>query len=135
MENSKIKKQIQEFLDKGDIMPRTSPCGSPIVLVPNKYGTWRMCVDFRGLNKTMVKNHYPLPRIDDLLDQLKYDNYFTKLDLKSGYHQIRIVEGDTWKTNFKTKQGLFEWMVTPFVICNAPSTFMRFMNDVLRHFS
>ncbi|MCZ2221971.1 reverse transcriptase family protein, partial [Corynebacterium pilbarense] len=90
MENAEIKKQIQELLDKGVIVPRTSPCGSPIILVPKKDGTWRMCVDFRDLNKITVKNKYPLPRIDDSKDQLKNVVYFTKLDLRSGYHHIII---------------------------------------------
>jgi hypothetical protein len=79
------------------------------VLVPKKDGTWHMCVDFKALNKIIVKNHYPLPRIDDLLNQLKDAKYFTKLDLRSGYHHIRIAEGDTWKTAFKTKVRLNGW--------------------------
>jgi hypothetical protein len=134
IENDEIKKKIQELLDKGVIMPSTSSCGSPIFLVPKKYGTSCMCVDFKALNKITVKNRYPLPRIDYLFNQLKNVKYFTKLDLRSGYHHIRIVEGDTWKIAFKTKQGLFGWMVMSFGLCNAHATFMRVMNDVLRHF-
>jgi hypothetical protein len=111
IENVEIKKQFQESLDKEIIRPISSVCGSPIVLVPKKDGTWRMCIDFRAMNKFMVKNHYPLPRIDDLLDKLKNAVYFTKLDLRSGYHHIKTAEGDIWKIAFNTKQGFLEWLV------------------------
>ena len=134
IEMEQIKKQVQGLLDQGVIRPSTSLCGSPIALVPKKDGTWRMCVDYHALNKITVKNCYPLPCIDDLLDQLKNVVYFTKLDLRSGYHQVQIAKQDVWKTTFKTKQGLFEWMVMPFGLCNAPATFMRVMNDLFRPF-
>ena len=88
LQNGEIKKKVQELVEKGVIHPSTSPCGSPIVLVPKKYVTWRMCIDYRDLNKIMVKNMYPLLRIDDLLDHLKHAIYFTKLDFYSGYYQI-----------------------------------------------
>ena len=94
MENAKIKRQIKDVLDKGLIRPSTSPCVSPIVLIWKKYGTWNMCVDFRALNMITVKNRYPLPRIDDFLYQPKEENYFTKLDLRRGYHQVRIAKSD-----------------------------------------
>jgi hypothetical protein len=92
VEMTKIKKQVQGVLDQGVIRTNSSPCGSPIKMVEKKDGTWRMCVDYLALNKIMVKNQYPLPRIDDLLDQLNNFFYFTKLDLRSGYHQIEVEE-------------------------------------------
>lgn len=134
MESAKINMQIQDLLNKGIIRPSFLPCGSSIFLVPKMDGTWHLCVDFCALNKIMVNNRYPLSRIDDLLDQLKGAKDFTKRELRSGYHQIRIAEGDIWKTTFKTKQGLFEWLVISFGLCNAPSTFMCVMNDELRLF-
>jgi hypothetical protein len=109
VEMTEIKKKVQGLLDQGVIRPISYPCGSTIVMVPKKDGTWQMCVDYRALNKITVKNRYPLPRIDDLLDQLKNVVYFTKFDFHSGYHQIRVVEQDKWKISFKNKQGLFEW--------------------------
>ena len=103
LENAEIKKQMQELLEKGFIRPSTSPCGSPIILVRKIDGSWRMCIDYRALNKITIKNRYPLSCIDDLLDQLKEAIYFSKLDLHSGYHQVRVAEQDAWKTDFKTK--------------------------------
>jgi hypothetical protein len=129
MENNKIKCQIQELLQKGHIRPNSSPCGSPIVLVQKKHETWRLYIDYRALNKIVVKNRYPIPRIDDLLDQYKGEKFFNKIDLKSGYHQVPIEPTDVWKAYFKSKEGLFEWLVMPFGLTNAPTTFMRLMDD------
>lgn len=126
LESLETKKQVHELLDKCVIHPSTSPYGSPIILVPKKDGIWRMCVDYRDLNKITIKNRYPLPRLGDLLDQLKNAKCFTKLDLRTGYHQVRIVEENIWNTTFKIKQKLFEWLVMPFGLCNPLDTFMSY---------
>jgi hypothetical protein len=125
MENDEIKRQIQEMLQKGHIRPSSSPCGSPIMLVQKKDGTWGIFIDYRALNKITVWNRYLIPRIDDLLDQLKGAKYFIKIELNSGYHQVPIKPSDVWKTAFRSKEGLFERLVMPFGLKNAPATFMR----------
>ena len=118
-------------MNKGHIHPNSSPCGSQVILVPNKYETWRMCIDYQGLKYFLVKNIYPLLRIEKLIDGLKYAKFFTNSDLKSGYDQIPIESTDVWKMAFKTKEGLFESLVMPFGLTNACPTFMRYMDDLL----
>ena len=129
--NKEIRKQIQDLINKGHIRPSSSPCGSPVILVPKKDRTWCMCIDYQDLNKISVKNKYPLQQIDEVIDNLKGAKLFTKFDLNSGYHQIPIDSTNVWKMNFKTKEGLFEWLVMCFLLTNAPTTFMRHMDDLL----
>ena len=129
-----LKKELQELTDKGYIQPSVSPFGAPVLFVPKKDGGLRLCVDYRALNKVTVHNRYPLPRIDELLDRLKGAKIFTKIDLRSGYYQIRVHPDDVHKTAFRTRYGHFEFLVLPFGLTNAPATFMHLMHSIFREF-
>ncbi|KAJ0814205.1 putative nucleotidyltransferase, Ribonuclease H [Helianthus annuus] len=131
-EMQELSKQLQELSDKGFIRPSFSPWGAPVLFVKKKDGSFRMCIDYRELNKLTIKNRYPLPRIDDLFDQLQGASYFSKIDLRSGYHQLRVHEEDIPKTAFRTRYGHYEFTVMPFGLTNAPAVFMDLMNRVCK---
>ncbi|KAL0537620.1 hypothetical protein IC582_026603 [Cucumis melo] len=133
-ELKELKVQLQELLDKGFIRPSVSPWGAPVLFVKKKDGSMRVCTDYRELNKVTVKNRYPLPRIDDLFDQLQGATVFSEIDLRSGYHQLRIKDGDVPKTAFRSRYGHYEFIVMPFGLTNAPAVFMDLMNRVFREF-
>ncbi|GKD02949.1 putative reverse transcriptase domain-containing protein [Tanacetum coccineum] len=118
--------------DQGFILPSTSPWGAPVLFVKKKDGSFRMCIDYRELNKLTIKNRYPLPRIDDLFDQLQGSSVYSKIDLRSGYHQLRVRDEDIPKTAFRTRYGHYEFQVMPFGLTNAPAVFMDLMNRVCK---
>ncbi|GBG82658.1 hypothetical protein CBR_g35024 [Chara braunii] len=133
-ELDELRRQLKELTEKGWIRPSTSPYGAPVLFVPKKGGPLRMCIDYRGLNAITVKNAEPLPRIDDLLDRVQRCRYFTKIDLKSGYHQIIVRPEDQHKTIFQTRYGLYEFVVMPFGLCNSPGTFQHAMNRIFHEY-
>ena len=134
VEIEELDKQLKEYLGNGKIQPSQSPYGAPILFVTKKEGTLRMCTDYRALNKITKKNAYPLPRIDDLFDRLHGANFFAKIDLRQGYHQIRIKKKDVEKTAFRCRYGHYEYLVLPFGLTNAPATFQGLMHAVLMPF-
>ncbi|KAL4038316.1 hypothetical protein IC575_001930 [Cucumis melo] len=133
-ELKELKVQLQELLDKRFIRPSVSPWGAPVLFVKKKDGSMRLCIDYRELNKVTVKNRYPLPRIDDLFNQLQGATVFSKIDLRSGYHQLRIKDGDVPKTAFRSRYGHYEFILMSFGLTNAPAVFMDLMNRVFREF-
>ncbi|KAK5845366.1 hypothetical protein PVK06_001539 [Gossypium arboreum] len=134
-ELKELKAQLQELTDRGFARPSFSPWGAPVLFVKKKEGTMRLCIDYRQLNKVTIKNKYPLPRIDDLFDQLKGASVFSKIDLRSGYYQLRIRDSDVPKTAFRTRYGHYEFLVMPFGLTNAPAVFMDLMNRIFRQYS
>ncbi|GKB50553.1 putative reverse transcriptase domain-containing protein, partial [Tanacetum coccineum] len=133
-EMKELSEQLKELSDKGFIRPSSSPWGAPVLFVKKKDGSFRMCIDYRELNKLTVKNRYPLPRIDDLFDQLQGSSVYSKIDLRSGYHQLRVREEDIPKTAFRTRYGHYEFQVMPFGLTNAPAVFMDLMNRVCKQY-
>ncbi|KAH0829387.1 hypothetical protein FOPE_10738 [Fonsecaea pedrosoi] len=129
-----LRKTLIELLDKGFIRVSNSPAAAPVLFVRKLGGGLRFCVDYRGLNKITKKDRYPLPLIYETLRNIGRVKWYTKLDVIAAFHQIRITKGDEWKTAFRTRYGLYEWLVTPFRLANTPSTFQKYINWALRDY-
>jgi len=127
-----LQKFLEENLARGWIKPSESPAASPVIFVPKKDRSLRLCVNYRGLNKITVKNRYPLPLISEILNRASNTQYFSKIDLKDTYYRIRIKEGEEWKTAFRTRYGLYEFLVMPIGLTNAPATFQHYIQHALR---
>lgn len=134
LELKELKEQLQELLELGFIRPSVSPWGAPVLFVKKKDGSMRLCIDYRELNKITIQNRYPLPRIDDLFDQLQGAKFFSKIDLRSGYHQLRVRDQDIPKIAFRTRYGHYEFLVMPFGLTNAPAVFMDLMNRIFHEY-
>jgi hypothetical protein len=133
-ERAELNRQLKDAVDAGLIRPNYSECGSPILFVRKAYSSLRLCIDYRGLNEVTRKDAYPLPRVDDTLNEVKDANFYTYRDLASGFWQVRVRDQDIHKAAFKTLDGLMEWVAMPFGLCSAPTTIQRMMNDTLRDF-
>jgi hypothetical protein len=131
-ELDELKKQLQEYLDSGRLRPSESPWGTNVIFAKKKDGSLRFCVDYRSLNDLTKRNSYPLPHTDNLFDRLAGARYFSKIDLRTGFYQILLAEGDREKTAFRTRYGHFEWTVLPTGLTNAPATFQHLMNHTFR---
>ncbi|KAL4366721.1 hypothetical protein GQ457_05G025250 [Hibiscus cannabinus] len=132
IELKELKKQLEELQDKVFIRPNTSPWGASVLFLKKKDGSMRLCIDYHQLNRVTIKNKYPLPRIEDLFDQLRDASVFSKIDLRSGYYQMKVKDVDVPKTTFLTRYGHFEFLVMPFGLTNAPAAFMDLMNRIFK---
>ena len=132
VELQELRVQLQELLNKGFIIPSTSPWGAPVLFAKKKDKTLRLCIDYKQLNRIMIKNRYPLPRIDDFFDQLRGAQVYSKINLRTGYHQLRVKDTDIPKTAFRTHYGHFEFTVMPFGLTNASAAFMDLMHRIFQ---